>query len=73
MQKTDSLFTQFYKGQDKMRDEARASGEHPGRSVFEKMTNDRNDKLKNIFTADQFAKYKNEVEATLRPQRRNTS
>jgi hypothetical protein len=33
------------------------------------MMNDRDDKLKAIFTPEQFKKYKDEVEATLRPQR----
>ena len=71
-QKTDSVFVEYYKAQEKMREDARASGERPDRSVFEKMTNDRNEKLKAIFTADQFTKYKNEVEATLRPQRQRS-
>ncbi|HEV2832770.1 MAG TPA: hypothetical protein VGW31_12390 [Hanamia sp.] len=71
-QKTDSVFVDYYKAQEKMREDARASGERPDRSVFEKMTNDRNEKLKAIFTADQFTKYKNEVEATLRPQRQRS-
>lgn len=51
-------------------EDARASGERPDRSVFEKMTADRDEKLKAIFTAEQFTKFKNELEATLRPQRR---
>jgi hypothetical protein len=72
-QKTDSVFMDYYKAQDKMREAARASGERPDRSVFEKMNNDRNEKLKAIFTADQFTKYKNEVEATLRPQRQRSA
>lgn len=69
--KTDSVFTQFYKVQQKMMEDSRASGERPDRSVFEKMTTDRDDKLKAIFSAEQFTKFKNEVEATLRPQRRS--
>lgn len=69
-QKTDSVFTQFYKAQQKLMEDARASGERPDRSVFEKMNADRDEKLKAIFTADQFTKFKNELEATLRPQRR---
>ncbi|HEY8660003.1 MAG TPA: hypothetical protein VIL78_13295 [Hanamia sp.] len=68
-QKTDSVFTNFFKAQQKMMQDARSSGERPDRSAFEKMTNDRDDQLKAIFTADQFTKYKNELEATLRPQR----
>lgn len=67
--KTAAVFTDFYTAQNKMREDARASGTRPDRSVFEKMTNDRDDKLKAIFTDEQYKKYKDEVEATLRPQR----
>jgi periplasmic protein CpxP/Spy len=69
MQQTDSVFTDFYTSQNKMREDARASGTRPDRSIFEKMSSDRDEKLKTIFTADQFTKFKNEIEATLRPQR----
>ena len=67
--KTTAVFTDFYTAQDKMREDARASGNRPDRSVFEKMTNDRDEKLKAIFTDDQYKKFKDEVEPTLRPQR----
>jgi protein CpxP len=67
--KTAAVFTDFYTAQRKMREDARASGTRPDRSVFEKMMNDRDDKLKAIFTDEQYKKYKDEVEATLRPQR----
>jgi len=67
--KTTDVFTDFYTAQDKMREDARASGNRPDRSVFEKMTNDRDEKLKAIFTDDQYKKFKDEVEPTLRPQR----
>lgn len=67
--KTAAVFTDFYTAQNKMREDARASGTRPDRSVFEKMTNDRDDKLKTIFTDEQYKKYKDEIEATLRPQR----
>lgn len=67
--KTSSVFTDFYTAQDKMREDARASGNRPDRSVFEKLSNDRDEKLKAIFTPDQYTKFKSEVEATLRPQR----
>jgi hypothetical protein len=69
IQQTDSVFTNFYTSQNKMREDARASGTRPDRSIFEKMSSDRDEKLKTIFTADQFTKFKNEIEATLRPQR----
>ncbi len=68
--KTSAVFKDFYTAQDKMREDAQASGNRPDRSVFEKMTNDRDDKLKAIFSADQYTKYKDHVEASLRPQRR---
>jgi periplasmic protein CpxP/Spy len=67
--KTAAVFTDFYTAQNKMREDARASGTRPDRSVFEKMMNDRDDKLKAIFTDEQYKKYKDGVEATLRPQR----
>ena len=67
--KTATVFTDFYTSQNKMREDARASGTRPDRSVFEKIMNDRDDKLKAIFTDTQYKKYKDEVEATLRPQR----
>ena len=70
VQKTDSVFTAFYKAQDKMREDMMASGERPDRSVFEKMTTTRNESLKAIFTADQYTKYTNEIVPTLQPQRR---
>ena len=67
--RTDSVFTEFFTAQNKIMEDARASGNRPDRSVFQKMTSDRDEKLKAIFTEDQFTKFKNEVEATLRPQR----
>lgn len=73
IKRTDSVFTNFYQTQQKMMTDMRASGERPDRSVFEKLTTDRDAKLKEIFTADQYKKFKNEVEESLRPQRRNQS
>lgn len=67
--KTTAVLTDFYKQQDKMRQGSRASGTRPDRSVFEKMSNDRDDKLKAIFTEDQYKKFKDEVEPSMRPQR----
>ena len=67
--KTKVVFTDYYTAQNKMREDARVSGNRPDRSVFEKMMNDRDEKLKAIFTEEQYKKYKDEVEATLRPQR----
>lgn len=66
---TDSAFTGYYKGMDKLR-ESMQQGTRPDRAEFEKLTNERDEKLKKIFTADQFKKFKDEVEPSLRPQRR---
>ena len=66
---TTTVFTDFYTAQTKMFEDAQASGQRPDRSAFQKMAEDRDAKLKAIFTPDQYTKFKNEVEATLRPQR----
>lgn len=67
--RTDSVFMDYYKAMDKLR-ESMQPGTPPDRTVFEKVGTERDDKLKKIFTEDQFKKFKDEVEATLRPQRR---
>lgn len=69
--KTDSVFTNYYTAQMKMFQDARASGNRPDRSEFQKMTDERDAKLKDIFTADQYTKFKGGVEDSLRPQRQN--
>jgi hypothetical protein len=66
--RTDSVFTDYYKAMDKIR-ESMQPGTPPDRSVFEKASNERDEKLKAIFTADQFKKFKDEVEASLRQRR----
>lgn len=66
---TDSVFTDFYTSQMKMFQDARSSGERPDQGQMQKLRDDRDAKLKEIFTADQYNKWKNEVEASLRPQR----
>lgn len=71
--KTTAVFTDFYTARDKMRENARASGNRPDRNVFEKMTNDRDEKLKAIFTDEQYKKFKDELAPTLRPQRQQDS
>lgn len=69
-EKTIKVFKIFYTDQAKMREEARSSGNRPDRSVFQKMTADRDEQLKAIFSAEQFKRYKVEVEPSMRPQRR---
>lgn len=67
--RTDSVFLDYYKAMDKLR-ESMQPGTPPDRSVFEKVATDRDERLKKIFSPEQFQKFKADVEATLRPQRR---
>jgi hypothetical protein len=67
---TSAAFTDYYNAQTKMFQDARTSGARPDRSAFQKLAEDRDAKLKTIFTEEQYTKFKGEVEASLRPQRR---
>ncbi len=66
---TDTIFINYYKAMDKLR-ETMQPGTAPDRGLFEKVANDRDEALKKVLSADQFKKFKDEVEASLRPQRR---
>ena len=71
--KSDSVFMDFFRAQDKEFEAMRAGGGQPDREAmrekFQKMAADRDEKLKKIFTEDQFKKWKDEIEPSLRPQR----
>lgn len=56
--KLDSVFTSSYKQMEKMRADAQASGNRPDREAFQKMSTERDEKVKGILTEDQFKKYK---------------
>src|SRR4051794_38959234 len=70
---TDSAFTEYYRGGQKMREEMMAGGGQPDRDAMrekmKKLADERDDKLKKIFTDEQFKKWKDEIEPTTRPQR----
>lgn len=69
---TDSAFTNFFRDQEKAMEDMRASGQFDRDKMMEtrkKLVDERDDKLKKIFTADQFKKWKDEIEPTTRPQR----
>lgn len=70
---TDSVFINFYRAQEKMMQDMMAGGGQPDRDKMregrQKLMGDRDDKLKTIFTADQFKKWKDEIEPSMRPQR----
>jgi hypothetical protein len=76
--KVDSVFAGFYREQDKMREEmmANAGGGPPDdatreamRTKMQEMNADRDEKLQQILTADEYTKWKKELEPSLRPQR----
>lgn len=67
--KTADVLKNFYTARQKMREDARASGNRPDRSEFQKMNDDRDDQLKAIFNEEQYKKYKDEIEPAMRPQR----
>jgi protein CpxP len=71
--KADSIFTGYYKAQNKMFEDMRAGGGQVDREKMradrDKMVADRDEKLKKVFTTDQFKKFKDEIEPALSPRR----
>ena len=71
--KTDSIFMDFFRSQDKVFEDMRSAGGPPDRDQIrdkmKKLGDDRDDKLKKVFTDDQFKKWKDEIEPAMRPQR----
>jgi protein CpxP len=73
--KADSIFTDFYTAQQQMMQNMMANGGQVDRSAMktqrQQLAADRDSKLKAIFTDDQYNKWKNDIEPSLRPQRGN--
>lgn len=73
LKEIDEAFTVYYKAQDKLREEMMSGGERPDPQVMrEKMqplTDERDGKLKKILTEEQYKKWKEEIEPSMRPQR----
>jgi hypothetical protein len=71
--KTDSIFMDYFRAQDKVFEDMRSAGGPPDRDQIrdkmKKLADDRDDKLKKVFTDDQFKKWKDEIEPSMRPQR----
>jgi protein CpxP len=71
--KSDSAFIESFRAQGKMMEDMRAGGGAPDRDALrekmQKINGERDEKLKNIFTEDQFKKWKDEIEPSMRPQR----
>ena len=70
----DSVFANYYRAQDKVREEMMSSGQQDFQAMREKMQpfmEDRDKKLQGILTADQYKTWKEGIEPTLRPRRQN--
>ncbi len=69
--KTDSVFSDYHKAQAKFMEEMRGGGgdRETMRAEMDKRIADRDEKLKKVWTADQFKKFKDEIEPTLRQRR----
>ena len=69
----DSVFANYYRATDKLRDEMMAGGGQFDRQAFmdkvQPVTDDRDKKLQGILTADQFKIWKEQIEPSLRPRR----
>jgi protein CpxP len=70
--KTEEAFTVFYTDAQKMMEEMRGGGQ-PNRDEMrqkrQKLVDERDVKLKGIFTEEQYTKWKNEIEPSMRPAR----
>lgn len=63
-----SAFLDYNKGIDKAR-ESMQGGSPPDRSEFEKLISERDEKLKKFLSADQFKKFKDDIEPVMRTRR----
>jgi hypothetical protein len=70
---SDSAFIEYFRGQQKLFEEMRGGGGDRStiRDKMMKLAGERDDKLKKIYTDDQYKKWKEEIEPTTRPQRGN--
>jgi len=70
----DSAFATYYRATDKLREDMMAGGGQPDfQAMREKMTpltEERDKKLQGILTADQYKAWKDTIEPSMRPQRR---
>ena len=74
--KVEGIFNDFYKAQQKSMEEMRASGSMDREAMKAKrqeLANERDGKLKLVLTADQLKKWSDEIEPSLRPQRKGNN
>lgn len=68
----DSAFAEYYRGQDKVIEDMRSSGQFDRQAMMEKMQPlmaERDKKLQTILTDDQYKTWKDSIEPSLRPRR----
>lgn len=72
--KADSAFVKYFRNREKVFAELRASGGQPDREAMreknQQLIAGRDEELKKIFDETQYKKWKDEIEPSLRPQRR---
>jgi periplasmic protein CpxP/Spy len=71
---SETIFTDFFKAQDKMREELMAGGSMPDREVMreknQQMSSERDEKLKKVFSEEQYKKWINDIAPSMMTQRR---
>jgi hypothetical protein len=64
-----AAFMDYNKAMDKLREGMQGGGARPDRAEIEKLTTERDEKLKKALGEDQFKKYKDEIEPAMRMRR----
>ena len=68
--KTETIFTDYFTAQQEAMQQARTSGDRTGlKEKRDQLTTERNAKLKEVLTAEQYAKWSSEIEPSMKPQR----
>jgi hypothetical protein len=71
----DSVFANYYRAQEKVREDMMSGGGQPDfqvmREKMQPLMENRDKKLQGILTADQYKTWKDAIEPSLRPRRQN--
>ncbi len=71
MANVDSIFANYYRSQDKLREEMMNGGDRQAmREKMQPLMDDRDGKLKAVLGDDNFKVWKEQIEPSMRPQRR---
>lgn len=73
--KTDTVFANYYRQQNKLREELSSGGDRPDfqvmREKMQPLIEARDKELKTLLTEEQFKKWKEEIEPAMMPRRRD--